>query len=459
MKPKVFLVGLLSGCFLAGISFAGVSSKLPHVTREMEKAEFWIERAQDPEKPLLTLEEILRLNHQMIPLEPSAVDVTTFPETLAGSELRRRLREDLKPFRTKSFYTWDSYGENIAFGTIELELLKNQMRLKEIPEQIHVRFGLLVQNTDLRSFPDRNGVFEQKRDRHFDLAQQTRLSVATPVAVLWEDTEGRWVYLVSSLLQGWVERPSVAFFENLQALRAYLAKPFLVVTAPQLQQEEITSTTGLDVTLAMGTVLHGYRKRGAFYGVDYPIRGDDGRLDFQTIWISTAQGIRPGFLPLTRANILRQACALEGTAYGWGGVGGGHDCSSFLQDVFRTMGVLLPRNSGPQSKVGKILATFPEGTEKEAKLEELSSASPAVTFLKLDGHVMLYLGKAGKRHYAIHATSGYQTEGLLFWHQTQRIMSVVVSDLSLGKGSRRGSLLERMESMNMLTEDTTYGTE
>ena len=117
------------------------------------------------------------------------------------------------------------------------------------------------------------------------------------------------------------------------------------------------------------------------------------------------------------------------------------------------MGVTLPRNSGPQSRVGKILATFPKKGNEEKKKEILNQAVPSTTFVKLDNHIMLYLGRVAGHHYVIHATAGYRRRGGF----TKRVMKrdkvittfrVVVSDMDLGKGSRRGSLFERMVSMN-----------
>ena len=420
---------------LAGTAFAGVSSELPHVTKEMTEAEFWLKRLPEPDKPLLSPDAIEHLNRRNLSLEPSAIDVTTLAEVLPGDELRRRLQEEIKPFRNRSFYTWDASGGNVLFGTIEFELLKERMRMKDIPEKIGVRFGLIVQECDVRSFPLKEGIFAKKEDEDFDLAQQTRLAVGTPVAVLWEGEGGGWLYTVNALLGGWVKKDSVGFFENQAAMASYLGKPFLMVTVPSITFDRTQKPDGIGTaTLTMGTVLHGYTKHGSVYSVDYPVRAENGRLAFESLAISEpeSKGLHEGFLPFTRANILRQALALEGAPYGWGGLNGGYDCSSFLQNLFVTMGIQLPRNSGPQSKVGEILAEFSPGTEGRVKQDALFLAPPLTTFVHLDGHIMLYLGAYRKRPYVIHATSGYQSKRF-FRKKKYRLMSVVISDLSLGK--------------------------
>jgi hypothetical protein len=69
--------------------------------------------------------------------------------------------------------------------------------------------------------------------------------------------------------------------------------------------------------------------------------------------------------------------------------------------------------------------------------------------LYLKGHIMLYLGKAGFPPYAIHATWAYRVPD---GNQdlTYKINRVAVTDLNLGKGSRNGSLLERLKSVRMV---------
>src|SRR3546814_6380766 len=55
------------------------------------------------------------------------------------------------------------------------------------------------------------------------------------------------------------------------------------------------------------------------------------------------------YLPLTRANIIRQGFRFLGERYGWGHGYNGRDCSGFVSEVYRSMGVQLPRNTSDQS--------------------------------------------------------------------------------------------------------------
>ena len=62
---------------------------------------------------------------------------------------------------------------------------------------------------------------------------------------------------------------------------------------------------------------------------------------------------------------------------------------------------------------------------------------------------MLYLGKDNGNYYGIHDTWAY-TEGRWPSRIKRHIGRVVVSDLSLGKYGKTGSLLERLVSVNVI---------
>jgi cell wall-associated NlpC family hydrolase len=59
----------------------------------------------------------------------------------------------------------------------------------------------------------------------------------------------------------------------------------------------------------------------------------------------------PDYLPLTRANVIRQAFKFLGERYGWGHSFNARDCSGFTNDVYRSFGILMPPNSGAQVQV------------------------------------------------------------------------------------------------------------
>lgn len=157
--------------------------------------------------------------------------------------------------------------------------------------------------------------------------------------------------------------------------------------------------------------------------------------------------------PLTRRDVLTEAFSLLGAPYGWGGKDGGYDCSRFLLEVFGRFGIALPRHSARQAEAGSFsidVSGITDPAEKKLILE--AAAGRGITLMQFPGHIMLYLGTndAGMPM-AIHAFSEFLTrcdDGEL--ETVNRIDEVAVSDLSLGRGSSRGDLLERVTRITVL---------
>ena len=137
---------------------------------------------------------------------------------------------------------------------------------------------------------------------------------------------------------------------------------------------------------------------------------DDGRL-------------RAGRLPLTRNNLIRLAFAPLSSEYGWGGENNGMDCSSYVQNIYRAMGVELPRDVDMQERACSLLPLVGlSAAERYARLAEV----PPGALLFRPGHVMLYLGRdMGDTPLVIHDISSYYEDG-----EKKYIRQVVVSTLA-----------------------------
>ena len=83
--------------------------------------------------------------------------------------------------------------------------------------------------------------------------------------------------------------------------------------------------------------------------IQLPLRRDDGSLAFTPALLQKRMDTNSDYLPLTRANLLRQAFKFLGERYGWGHSYDARDCSGFVSDVYRSMGVQMPRNTRDQS--------------------------------------------------------------------------------------------------------------
>ena len=163
--------------------------------------------------------------------------------------------------------------------------------------------------------------------------------------------------------------------------------------------------------------------------------------------------------PLTRRALLTEAFDLLDTPYGWGGEGGGRDCSRFLMDVFDRFGIGLPRHSGRQALAGTFSIDVSEvQSEREKLLLIDSAATKGAVLLHFPGHIMLYLGRTEDgTPMVIHAFAEYlePCEGVSLEDGTpaetlRTVDRVTVSDLSLGEGSTRTSFLERITRVTVL---------
>jgi len=418
---------------------------IPHTERNMKTAGFWISRHPTPDKIIFSSDEIVRFNARIekeLKLTRNIIGLTT----VLSEELKSSLEKPLKDF-SKGFYLKAGRPGSEFFDRI-----KTRMNLAAVPAEIKTQFGLIVRFADQRFFPTEEGLYAQSMDFDFDELQNSDLDIGTPVAIMHQSQDGDWLYVESPLSAGWVRADKVAVC-NLEELKNFLSSPsFVVVTRAKADiylDSQMTSHYDY-VRMGVGFPLM-KRLPNGLYEVGLCLRDENGRAVFKTGYLRP-EDVHEGYLPYTPRNVMEQAFELLNSPYGWGGMNGEQDCSRFLQEVFATVGITLPRNSSAQAKVGKLLAEFKQETIQSRKLETLSQqAVGGITLLRLPGHIMLYLGIVDGRPYAIHATWGYR-EPTAKGDRVRVINRVVVSDLSLGEGSQKGSLLERINKIILLTQ-------
>ena len=104
--------------------------------------------------------------------------------------------------------------------------------------------------------------------------------------------------------------------------------------------------------------------------------------------------------------MVRQAFKFLGERYGWGHSYNGRDCSGFVSEVYRSMGVELPRNTRDQS-VSPALNHVTFGEEdgpgpRKAAVDSLQAGD----LIYIPGHVMMMIGRIDGAPYVIHDTNG-----------------------------------------------------
>ncbi len=417
IAATVFLVmlGMTSHVFAAAAEskFIQFEPNIPGVIDDMLDPSFWIARVAEPDKIIMTIEEIRRYNHKSAreckPLE----DLRYYRRILTGDAVRGMVsavssRPSKKKFMNGSELT-DAYFNR----------LEQTLNLPAIPSRVMVRYGITVRRTEMRTFPTFDRVFNEPDDYEFDRFIETALYPVEPLVILHTSADGEWYFAQAYNYLAWVPVKDVALTDS-RTLFDYLDTPnFLVVTGKRVftgynpikaEVSELLLDMGVRIPLAsrdeIPLEIYGQHPVGN-YVAKLPVRGPDGNLEWGLGLISRTDEVHLGYLPFTPRNIITQAFKFLGQRYGWGGMFNARDCSAFIMDNFRTMGVMLPRNAGEQGKLALgAMHHMPESMSLEDRKKLFDSLPPAVP-IYMDGHAMLYLSKYNNDYYIIHDFAGY----------------------------------------------------
>ncbi len=276
------------------------------------------------------------------------------------------------------------------------EILNNR-NLASINKEVKVLKGLTINRTNLRSFPTDISFYDNESSS-FDRLQETALSLSTPVLVLHESKDQKYYFVMSIDYYGWVKKENVTVVSD-EVFNQFLnPSTFIVITS------SLVDTNNLK--LDMGTKLPLVEEKENEYKVLTPMAKE--------ILVKKSDASL-GYLPYTSKNVLLQAFKYEGTTYSWGGKDEGVDCSSFIQNVYKTFGFVFPRNTASQrNSVGEVINL--KGLTTQEKLKTIKEHS--LSLLYQVGHVMLYLGQKNNKHYVIDAAGN------------KNILKVAVEELS-----------------------------
>ena len=140
--------------------------------------------------------------------------------------------------------------------------------------------------------------------------------------------------------------------------------------------------------------------------IELPMRAATARCISRRRCCREPHDVAADYLPLTRANLLRQGFKFLGERYGWGHSYNARDCSGFVSEVYRSFGVQLPRNTrdqGVSPALNRIAFTAADDHEQRlAVLRDLQVGD----LIYIPGHVMMVIGHDDGVPYVIHDTTG-----------------------------------------------------
>jgi len=404
----------------------------------MKTAGFWISRHPSPDAVIMSPDAIDQFNTGLRNDKKLTKDIFTIIQDLKTESLLDDLEKTLSDITAKDYYTAAGVRDDVDF----MDDVKRNMNLSGVVIGVAPRYGLVVHYASQRFLPTREGLYEEKNDDDFDQLQNSALDVGTPVAVVHISADGLWYYTMTAISDGWVEARYIALGDVNQVREFAQDKDYAVVIRPKADIFLNESMTDYYDYVRMGMRLPLTSVDAGRVTVNVPVMDADGTLAIKEAYMN-AEDVSPGFLPFTARNIYKQALMMLNQPYGWGDMYGEQDCSRFLQMVFATVGIVLPRDSIDQAQVSNTAVDFDEKSADDVKVSAIAKSPAANTLLAMKGHIMLYLGMVNGKPYAIHDTTGYKKE-VDQKEVSYAIDRVIISDLSLGQESQKGSLLRRL---------------
>lgn len=420
-------------------------------------ANYWVNQAANAGELLMDEQQILAFRQNMYQSNPHMVELSKYPGETTREKLTAEIMAISKPNRTELF---DADGNILRAETYQ-EYEAN-LNLASIKDTVEVQFALVVNRTDMRTYPTTRRYYREKEQQNLDRFQENGLFPGDAVAVLHGSADGEWSFVQSYNYAAWIRKKDLAIGDR-QTIHDYKNAPrFLVVTGDKVWTSfnpEIPALSELQLDMGIRIPLADLSSReNNLYGqnpytshaVLLPVRKADGGLEIKPALIARNQDVTPGYLPYTRENIIRQAFKFLGERYGWGHSRNARDCTGFVMEVYKTFGIYMPRNSGQQgeSDFGQNTRFTSQNTrqEKLAALKQMDIGD----LVYVPGHVLMYIGDVDGEPYVIHDVSifRYTDENGDFYEGT--LNSVSVTPLIPLYGTRESTYVDLMYNIKRI---------
>lgn len=438
----LLLAAALSGPVVAASTVDAVPFQLQ---ASQLQADYWIARLPAAPRPLLDAPQVQVFNAHLLRHDASMHDLQALPERYTAEQVRTQVRSlSAAPART----LYDADGA--ALDATRLAALQSALALDAIPAQVTPRYALVVRRADLRTFPTRQRAFSGRDDHDIDRFQESALYPGTAVAILHASRDGQWLFVLAPNYAAWVERERVAEGERAAVLDYARRTPRLVVTGARALTAftpELPAASHL--SLDMGSALplledwpaqqavNGQSPLAA-YVVQLPLREADGRLRLAPALVPRGADVATAPLPATHRNLLRQAFKFLGERYGWGNDYDARDCSGFVSDVYRSLGIGLPRNTGDQARSPSLAAVPYAAAAPLAQRQRALAQLQVGDLVYIPGHVMMVIGHDRGHTWVIHDVAGASYRDASGQLQRARLNGVSVTPLEpllLGDGT------------------------
>ncbi|MEP0357586.1 SH3 domain-containing protein [Paraglaciecola sp.] len=414
--PKI-LFGFIVLFSLGAFSNLAISSNVPDITSQQLHPEYWQSKLESNEVMAMKSKDIGAFNQQLFASNPHVVDPLASPIKLSKAELIANIKSISSIPSSARFY-----ADGTQLSKQNFESYTANLNIEGVAQQNTVKFGLVSKRSALRTFPTLDKVFNEAMDLDLDRFQETAVFPGEAVAILHSSTDGQWLLVQNYNYLAWVQQSDIAIGDK-KLIENYLAQDnFLVVTGAKVLTSFVPNKNAVsEVQLDMGVklpLLHAKEQQDELYDqstagsyqVKLPTRNQDGSLSIQIALIGRTQDVHQGYLAYTPQRVIEQGFKFLGERYGWGHDYNGRDCTGFVGEIYKTFGILMPRNSGQQGKGAYgTNYRFDKNSTTVKKLSVINKMQIG-DLIYIPGHVMMYLGEEEGQPTVIH-----DVKGLAYW--------------------------------------------
>ncbi len=437
----LLLLGALSATALP-------ASALQHPTKDLQKnwgtdvmnvtqaqlhPDHWLQNLKNPEQLVMTQEQINAHNQGLIVHNRFVSDPLSIPNSLTDKQLTAKIHSISKVPKSARYFV-----DGRQLSPQDYKVYQDNMAFAPAPNGHKVEFGLMVKRAALRTFPTDERVLNSGMDADLDRFQESALFPGDAVAILTYSKDKQWALVQGFNYLAWTRVENFALGSKQQLAEFKDESNFVVITGAKVFTQYVpdmpaVSEQQLDMSVRLPlvsendvpTALYGQNPY-ANYVVWLPTRTPQGKLSLQKALIGRSQDVHLGYMTYTKANVIRQAFKFLGERYGWGHDYNGRDCTGFVGEIYRSFGILMPRNSGDQGGTDfGIDSRFSKQSPMADKLAAIESLEVG-DLLYIPGHVMLYLGDEKGQPFVIH-----DVKGLAYFDENKKLYKGTLNGVSV----------------------------
>lgn len=366
---------------------------------EMNDVNYWLlmlSKKYNIEDILMSYDEIQEYNKKVVSdyNKTLCVDLNELKNIISDNELKQLINQYTN---INKYNVYNDQTNKIISNTEKQSILDNR-NINNISKENIVRFGIVTDFAWMRSYPTNF----YSNDYTMDRFQETSLNVGEGVAIYHQSLDNNWYYVQAMNYNGWVEKKYIAECSQNEMNDFLNVKDKVVVISNYV--------TINNKNVRMGQSFPLISEDDAYFEISFPIRSEEGLLQFKNIKVNKDENYNKGYLDYTYENIFKQGFKLLGINYSWGDKEvEGRDCSSNTGSIYKSFGFMLPRNTTEQMSVPSYGDQLNGINDKIIK----ENYKPG-TLIYTSSHVMMYIGENDSGEaYLLHNTNANQAGCIL----------------------------------------------